>query len=301
MIPCQTEREIEVERLRSQIATLEQLLSVHEETALEQTRRLQQKTGEISQLNAELEERVQSRTAELQATLSELQAFSYSVSHDLRSPLRSLDGYSQALMEDYGGKLDEQGQFFLERIRANAQKMAELIDSLLILSRVTRADIRPVRLDLSALAQQIVSSLRAADPQRRVECVIANGMQAYGDPKLLEVALQNLLQNSWKFTSKREAARIEIGVRDMDGANVCYVRDNGAGFDMKYASKLFLAFQRLHDVQQFEGTGIGLATVQRIIKRHGGRIWAEGQPENGACFYFTLNGLDKVGTEAKTV
>jgi light-regulated signal transduction histidine kinase (bacteriophytochrome) len=201
-------------------------------------------------------------------------------------------------MEDYGGKFDKEGQFYLERIRANAQKMAELIDSLLTLSRVTRADISPVRLDLSALARQIVASLRAADPKRNVECEIADGMQAEGDAKLLEVALQNLLQNAWKFTSKRDSAHIEVNVKPLAGTNVCYVRDNGAGFDMKYASKLFLAFQRLHDVQQFEGTGIGLATVQRIIKRHGGRIWAEGQPGHGACFYFTLNGLEKVSAEA---
>lgn len=243
------------------------------------------------QIQAELERLVEVRTADLQAMLSELEAFSYSVSHDLRAPLRSLDGFSQALMEDYGTKLESDGKMYLERIRVNAQKMAELIDSLLQLSRVTRAELNPVVLDLSGLVREIATELKASDGVRSCEFLIEDGVVAEADPKLVEVALRNLLQNAWKFTGRRERAQIEFGLTTSNGEPACYIRDNGAGFDMKYRHKLFIAFQRLHDVRDFEGTGIGLATVSRIFRRHGGRVWAEGILNQGACFYFTLHGL----------
>jgi PAS domain S-box-containing protein len=252
------------------------------------------------QMQQELERRVQLRTADLQATMGELEAFSYSVSHDLRAPLRSLDGFSQALLEDYGDKLDFDGKMYLDRIRANAQKMAQLIDALLQLSRVTRAELNPAPVDLSTIVAQIEAQLRTANGSRNCEFVIEEGVFADADPKLLEVALENLLQNAWKFTSRRGKGRIEFGTTMHEGSVACFIRDNGAGFDMKYRDKLFIAFQRLHDVREFEGTGIGLATVSRIFKRHGGRVWAEGAPNHGACFYFTLRGLQAKSVEEKT-
>lgn len=397
--------EFEVERLRSEVATLEQLLTVHEKTALEQSRRLENIVNSISdgffvldrngrvtwlnpvaasnftrmgmaehdllgrplwalipervssilrlncqradteqvqttfevyfdaldahfefhaypwedgvslffqdvsarkvaerrreQMQVELERLVQLRTADLQAMLGELEAFSYSVSHDLRAPLRSLDGFSQALMEDYADKLESDGKLYLERIRANAQKMAQLIDSLLQLSRVTRAELNPSALDLSALVREIASDLRASDSERHCDFHIEEGIAAEADRKLIEVALQNLLENAWKFTARRDRAQIEFGLTTHNGELACYIRDNGAGFDMKYRDKLFTAFQRLHDVRDFEGTGIGLATVSRIFRRHGGRVWAEGTLNQGACFYFTLHGLSSNTAEAK--
>ncbi len=398
--------DFEVERLRSQVSTLEQLLAVHEKTALEQSRRLENIVNSISdgffvlsregrvtylnqvaaalfmrmgagssdllgrplwakfpnlaggaveqnfsramhdraqitfearfepvdlhlefhaypwedglsvlfqdvsarklndlrreQMQIELERQVQLRTADLQATLSELEAFSYSVSHDLRAPLRSLDGFSQALLEDYSDSLESDGKLYLERIRANAQKMAQLIDALLQLSRVTRAEFNPAPVDLSALVRQIASDVRASDPRRDCEFTIEDGVSAEADARLIEVALQNLLNNAWKFSSQRRQTRIQFGVAPHNGVLACYIRDNGAGFDMKYSEKLFTAFQRLHDVREFEGTGIGLATVNRILKRHGARIWAESAPGQGACFYFTLNGLSAEAPKAKS-
>jgi len=253
-----------------------------------------------AQIHEELERRVQLRTADLQATLAELEAFSYSVSHDLRAPLRSLDGFSQALIEDYSDKLEFDGKMYLERIRANAQKMAQLIDALLQLSRVTRAELNPTAVDISAIATQIAAELTAAAPDRTCEFLIEPGIIADADPKLMEAALQNLLQNAWKFTARCEKTRIEFGATTYNGAPVCYVRDNGAGFDMKYRDKLFVAFQRLHDVRDYEGTGIGLATVSRIFKRHGGQIWAEGAPNQGACFYFSLAGQHLNPSQEKT-
>ncbi len=251
------------------------------------------------QTQTELERLVQLRTADLQAMLGELEAFSYSVSHDLRAPLRSLDGFSQALIEDYGNQLQSDGKMYLERIRANAQKMAQLIDALLQLSRVTRAELNPVTLNLSGMVEQIAAELRATNGERNCEFRIEAGVEAEADPKLMEVALVNLLQNAWKFTARRERGKIEFGVTHHNGETACFIRDNGAGFDMKYRDKLFVAFQRLHDVRDFEGTGIGLATVNRIFKRHGGRIWAEGTLNQGACFYFTLQGLASRAGEAK--
>ena len=252
------------------------------------------------QIQEELERLVEVRTADLQATLGELEAFSYSVSHDLRAPLRSLDGFSQALLEDYADQLEDDGKMYLQRIRANAQKMAQLIDSLLQLSRVTRAELNPASIDLSAIVAQVASDLSASSRERNCEFVIEPGIVADADPKLIEVAVQNLLQNAWKFTARRETGRIEFGTGIQDGNLCCFIRDNGAGFDMKYRDKLFNAFQRLHDVRDYEGTGIGLATVSRIFKRHGGQIWAEGALDQGACFYFTLRGLQSSFVQEKT-
>ncbi len=219
----------------------------------------------------------------------ELESFSYSVAHDLRAPLRGIDGFSQVLLEDYADRLDDEGRRYLRRVRESAQRMAQLIDSLLSLARVTRGDIRRERVDLSELARLSAERLRGAQPTREVELDIAEGLTCEGDPRLLAVALDNLLGNAWKFTRDRARPRVELGCRKGPGADVFFVRDNGAGFDMTYAAKLFGVFQRLHAPTEFEGTGTGLATVQRIISRHGGRIWAEGAVDAGATFHFTLD------------
>lgn len=250
---------------------------------------LQENQEQIRRINAELEQRVLERTAELAAANKELESFSYSVSHDLRSPLRSIDGFSQALLEDYNDKLDAQAQNYLHRVRAASQRMAQLIDDMLNLSRVSRGEMRREEIDLSRMARDITEQLQRAQPERIVEVKIEDGIEARGDGSLLRIALENLLGNAWKFTSKQPSSRIEFGAQAGDaGEDVFFVRDNGAGFDMAYADKLFGAFQRLHPADEFEGTGVGLATVQRIIRRHGGRIWAESQPGRGATFYFTL-------------
>ena len=244
---------------------------------------------EIRDLNAELEQRVAARTAELEAANKGLEAFSYSVSHDLRNPLRSIDGFSQALLEDYTDVLDKQGKDLLGRVRAAAQRMGRLIDDLLVLSRVTRGEMRRGPVDLSALASATVEELRKESPERQVEFIIAEGLVANGDARLLCIVLENLLGNAWKFTSKHASARIEFGATTQgDGKTEYFVRDDGAGFDMAYSGKLFGPFQRLHSTSEFSGSGIGLASVQRIVHRHGGRVWAAGEVERGATFYFTL-------------
>jgi signal transduction histidine kinase len=229
---------------------------------------------------------------ELEVTNRELEAFSYSVSHDLRAPLRSIDGFSQILLEDYADELDEEGKDYLGRVRAASQRMGRLIDDLLGLSRVTRAALRREQVDLSSLAHEVADGLRESRPDRAVEFEIEDGIEVHGDPRLIRVALTNLLGNAFKFTEKEERARISFGedrrLSHLGCVAVYYVRDNGAGFDMEYADKLFGAFQRLHGASEFEGTGIGLATVQRIVRRHGGRVWAEGRVGDGATFYFTL-------------
>lgn len=242
----------------------------------------------IRQLNAELEQRVIERTRQLEVANQELESFAYSVSHDLRAPLRSIDGFSQALLEDYGGRLDDTGKDYLRRARGATQRMADLIDDLLALSRVSRTEMRSDEVDLSGLAKEIVEELRRHEPERKVSVTVEPGMAVRGDPNLLRIALQNLLHNAWKFTVKQRSANIEVGMTERDGKRVFFVRDNGVGFDMAYSGKLFGAFQRLHGDAEFSGTGVGLATVQRIIRRHGGVVWAEAAVERGAMFYFTL-------------
>jgi PAS domain S-box-containing protein len=234
------------------------------------------------------EDRLRSYAAQLEAANKELEAFSYSVSHDLRAPLRSLDGFSQALLEDYHARLDDTGRDFLQRVRAASQRMGRLIDDLLGLSRVTRGQLQVAEVDLSALAAAVAADLAKSDPERDVRFAIAPDLVARADGGLVRIVLQNLLGNAWKFTGKRSPAHVEVGVTAHNGRRAFFVRDDGAGFDMTYAAKLFGAFQRLHASDEFPGSGIGLATVQRIIHRHGGEVWAEGTPGRGATFYFTL-------------
>ncbi|CAH1904937.1 putative Histidine kinase [Candidatus Nitrotoga sp. HW29] len=242
----------------------------------------------LRRVSVDLEHQVAQRTTQLAAANRELEAFSYSVSHDLRAPLRSIDGFSRALLDDYSAHLDETGKDYLQRVRAATQRMGQLIDDMLKLSRVTRSEMNFEMVNLSILAQTVVDELQQAQPERHVEFVCMPGMTVRGDTQLLKVVLENLLGNAWKFTSKREQAYIEISVTHQVEASVYFVRDNGAGFDMAYVGKLFSAFQRLHAMTEFPGTGVGLATVQRIIHRHGGRVWAEGEPGKGSTFYFTL-------------
>jgi len=225
---------------------------------------------------------------ELEEANKELEAFSYSVSHDLRAPLRSIDGFSQVLLEDYADKLDDQGKDYLRRIRAASLRMSQLINDLLTLSRVTRAEIHFEEVDLTTIVENIAAELKERQPDRNVKFIIAQNVKAYGDSHLLRIVLENLLDNAWKFTSKHKDAVIEFGAKECEGKRVYFVRDDGAGFDMAYVDKLFVPFQRLHEQDEFEGTGIGLATVQRIVHRHGGKVWAEGEVEKGATFYFTL-------------
>ena len=273
---------------------------------------------EIRSLNTELEGRVRDRTAQLETANKELESFSYSVSHDLRAPLRALDGFSAILLTGYSDKLDEQGHHYLDRIRDASQRMGQLIEDLLNLSRVTRTTLNRQPVDLSALAHEIAAELQGRDLRKRqVEFVIAEKMTAEADPHLLRIVLQNLLDNAWKFTGPRPQARIEVGTLPQPQAPLCppisalrnggmkggqeggnggevyFVRDNGVGFDMAYADKLFTPFQRLHSMQEFPGTGIGLATVQRVVARHGGRAWVEAQVDKGATFYFTLGGTNE--------
>jgi PAS domain S-box-containing protein len=244
--------------------------------------------------NETMESQVRERTAQLEAANKELEAFSYSVSHDLRSPLRGIDGWSLALQEDYGAALDATGQQYLERVRGETQRMGHLIDGMLELSRLGRAALVMSQVDLTALAQKVSARIAEAHPERAFEFVIAPMLRAVGDARLLEALLVNLLENAAKFSATRSVARIEVGLAPAEvaagepGESVFMVRDNGSGFDMRYAQKLFGAFQRLHKASEFAGTGIGLATVRRIVERHGGRVWAAAELDHGATFYFTL-------------
>jgi len=249
-----------------------------------------QAEAEIRHINVELEQRVEQRTHELQVANRELESFAYSVSHDLRAPLRAIEGFSQLIESEYAERLDERGKDYFRRVRGGATRMAGLIDDLLKLSRISRLKMERESVDLSALVREAAEDLRGAEPERRVEWVIAPQVTVIGDRGLLQVAVQNLVGNAWKYSSKREVSRIEFGISET-GARVkpaYFVHDNGAGFDMAYADKLFGAFQRLHSPGEFPGTGIGLATVKRIIQRHGGEVRAEGKPGEGATFYFTL-------------
>jgi light-regulated signal transduction histidine kinase (bacteriophytochrome) len=275
-----------------------QLRAAHEELqrtnaelvqfTLELEDRVAQRTKEIGRLNEKLERRVEERTAELAMANKELEAFSYSVSHDLRAPLRAIDGFSKMLLDKYSGKLDQQACHYLERVRTGSQKMSGLIDDLLDLSRITRIALRKESISLAELGRGVVAELQDREPSRKVTIEIADGLTARGDARLITIVLVNLLGNAWKYTAKRPEAQIAFGQENRGNETVFYVRDNGAGFDMAYADKLFAPFQRLHQNSEFEGTGIGLATAQRIVSRHGGRIWVEAAVDQGATFFFTL-------------
>ena len=247
---------------------------------------LQAVAEEMHELNAKLEQRVSERTAELRSSNEELEAFVYTVSHDLRAPLRAMDGFSRLLLDSY--QLDARGRDWLSRVRTGAQRMGRMIDELLRLAHVSRVELRHEQVDVTGLARGIASELRSAEPQRNVEFVIPENLTASGDPDLLRLVLENLLSNAWKFTSTHERATIQVGICEHDGDTAFFVRDDGVGFDMAYAAQLFKPFQRLHRADEFAGTGIGLAGVQRIVTRHGGRIWADAKPDRGATFTFTL-------------
>lgn len=251
---------------------------------------------EARRLNTGLEARVRERTAELEASTRELDAFAYSVSHDLRAPLRAVAGFSELLIEDYADALDQTGRDYLSRVVSAASRMSRLIDDLLTLSQATRSEPDWRQVDLTAIAHRVLAELKAADPDRDTRITVDEAMIASGDPALLELALQNLIGNAWKFTAKQDKALIHFGSRQLpDGGREFFVRDTGAGFDMRYADKLFVPFQRLHSREEFAGTGVGLAIVGRIIAKHGGRIWAEGHPEQGAVFRFVLPERDADG------
>jgi signal transduction histidine kinase len=283
-------------------AEIEQLIDTFNQMLTE----IQQQHREIEEARTTLEERVADRTRELElrteqlevqgrelaAANSELESFSYSVSHDLRAPLRAIDGFSQAIISGgYSSRpLDQKGLHFLERVRAGTQKMSALIDDMLVLARVTRRPLERRDVDMTAIAAEVSSDLARRNPDRHVDCRIEPGLRALADSHLLAIVFENLLGNAWKFTGKRDGAHIEVGQQPDSTGPVFFVRDNGAGFDMAYAGKLFGPFQRLHDDSSFEGTGIGLATVKRIVTRHHGRVWAEAVEDEGAAFFFTLGG-----------
>jgi PAS domain S-box-containing protein len=271
----------------AQINALEGILIDQTENQLAKLALLESE-ARFRNLSANLEKRVQERTAQLEATNKELDAFSYSVSHDLQAPLRALDGISKMLLEDYGEQLDETGQLYLNRICSASQHMKHLIDDLLKLSKISRSELNSSQVNLSSLVEKIKNTLEETHPERQVHWEITPDALVNGDRRLLEVALSNLVNNAFKFTSKTPNALIQFNAVPDNGQTVYSIRDNGVGFDMEYAGKLFGAFQRLHSSEQFEGTGIGLTIVQRIINRHGGRIWAEAAVDQGAAFYFTL-------------
>jgi two-component system sensor histidine kinase/response regulator len=271
------------EFVRSKVAVFVELAKKNEllRRQAELLARSEQAARELAETRAEL-------VRDLEHKNRELESFSYAVSHDLRAPLRRIDSFSRAVLESQGGRLDEAGQRFLARVREASQQMSQLIDDVLYLSRVTRAELRDQEVDLSSLAALALARLQEAESTRQVEIKIRPAVVVMGDGQLLRIALENLLENAWKFTAKEPSARIEFGVTQVAGEPTYFVRDNGAGFDMTYADRLFGPFQRLHPQTEFPGSGIGLATVQRIIHRHGGRVWAEGLVGQGATFQFTL-------------
>ncbi len=283
---------------RDQDGTQMILLAIEDDTERRRVR------NELRRLNLELESRAVDRTAELVvvnkallesnrelgSTNRELEAFCYSVSHDLRSPLRAVDGFGQELLQRYVDQLDEKGQHYLKRIRAGTQRMGQLIDDLLKLSRVTRNEMQRLPVNLTGLAETIAAELRGREPGRAVTFTARQGLTAECDPALIRIVLENLLGNAWKFTSKNPTATITLDQSEVAGQSAFVVRDNGAGFDMAFAGKMFGAFQRMHSDRDFPGTGIGLATVQRVVRRHGGEVWAEGAVRRGAAFFFTLHG-----------
>ena len=244
---------------------------------------------ELEKHRFHLEELVTERTLDLEAANRELESFCYSVSHDLRAPLRSIDGFSQILLEDYSPLLDDVSKDYLQRVRSGAQRMGQLIDDLLKLSRVSSGGLKKENINLSQMAREIADGLRQSNPGRNAAITIDPELTCYGDKGLIRVTMENLFSNAWKYTQhKQERTQIEFGQQTIDGTPVFFIKDNGAGFDMNYSNKLFGAFQRLHPAKDFEGSGIGLATVSRIIQRHGGKVWAEGEPDKGATFYFSL-------------
>jgi len=234
------------------------------------------------------EQDIKKYASQLEEANKELEAFAYSVSHDLRAPLRGIDGFSRALLENYHDKLNDRGKDYIHRVTGATRRMGRLIDDLLKLSRITRSEMKRESVDISQLARSIATDIKKEQPERQADFIIAEGLIVNGDARLLQVAMENLLGNAWKFTGKIQTASIEFGITEHEGEKAYFVRDNGVGFNMAYADKLFGAFQRLHSTHEFPGTGIGLATVARIIRRHGGRVWAKGEVGKGATFYFTL-------------
>lgn len=251
----------------------------------ERNERLERAQAEITKINSELEQRVKERTAELEATNRELEAFSYSAAHDLKAPIRAIDGYSAMILEDCGDKLDQEPLELLNRIRESASRMSTLIDELLNLSSIGKRELRREGVDLSSIVRSVLADLEEGDPQRQVKTNVESGILTQGDPALLRIAFENLLGNAWKFTSKSPDALIEFGRPTADRHVTCFVRDNGAGFDMAQADKLFRPFQRMHSQSEFPGTGLGLTIVQRIVSKHGGRISVESSPGQGTTFY----------------
>ncbi len=251
-------------------------------------RALAEQESEIRRMNADLERRVAQRTEQLEATNRELESFAYAVSHDLRAPLRSLSGFSQLLQENPSGTLDEKSRHYLQRINDASRRMSALIEDLLSLSRISRFELTPRPIDFTQLVNDVAATIRERYPQHPVELHVDPGMTVHGDPRLLKIAMENLLDNAWKYTTRSTHPRVSVGSRSDERGLTYFVRDNGVGFDMAYSSKLFGPFQRLHADAQYPGTGIGLVTVQRILARHGGRIWVDAEPNRGATFYFTI-------------
>ncbi len=249
---------------------------------------IQQRDDALQHAHDELEQRVSERTNELVSANRELEAFSYSVSHDLRGPLDTLNGFSYVLLKQYGGKLDDQGKELIEHIRSSGRRMADLIDDLLELSRLSTSALHLEKVDLSEIARSIMEDLCRAEPERKVEFIAPVRQEAFADARLLRIVMENLLRNAWKYTSKHEHARIEFGREVKNDRSVFFVKDDGSGFDQRSSDRLFQPFHRLHSTQEFPGSGIGLATVRRIIQRHSGEVWAEGAVERGATFYFTV-------------